>query len=274
MATNSRKKTKRVEPVTKKVTVLKTTTPKKEKTVICQIKSSSVEALREHKFELFYVLSNIITKAIDRQRQAEFNYLEIEFEFDLVKRIFTITDNSVGLSRGEVIAIPLEVGFGVNREHPEFSENLSILELATYYGNTLELLSVTNKETSWIHVNIFDMMNTEKIDVIEDKNVKKKDVVASHIPNTGVKFQITEIPFAYEIGFRLIPSPKELDDLREKLAISFSDVMQDFDLVIKLSYKAKIVTDYKKEKEGEAKEVELKKHASARGLRRFRFRRR
>ncbi len=274
MATNSRKKTKRVEPVTKKVTVLKTTTPKKEKTVICQIKSAYVEVLREHKFELFDVLSNIVTKTIKRQQQAELNYLEIEFEFDLVKRIFTITNNSVGLSREEVIAIPLEVGFSINREQPEFSENLSILELATYYGNTLELLSVTNKETSWIHINIFDMMNTEKIDVVEDKNIKKKDVVAGYIPNTGVKFQVTEIPYAYEVGFRLIPSPKELDQLRERLAIAFSDVMQDFDLVIKLSYKAKIITDYKKEEKRKEKELELEKSASTRGWRRFRFKRR
>ena len=274
MATNSRKKAKRVEPVTKQVTVLKTTTPKKEKTVLCPIKSAYVEVLRDQKFELFDVLSNIITKTIERQRQAEINYLEIEFEFDLVKRIFTITDNSVGLPREEVAAIPLDVGFSINREDPEFSENLSILELATYYGNTLELLSVTNKETSWIHVNIFDMMNTENIDVVEDKDVKKKDVVAHHIPNTGVKFQVTEIPFAYEVGFRLIPSPKELDQLRERLAIAFSDVMQDFDLVIKLSYKAKIVTDYKKEKEDKTKEEEVEKSVSTRGRRRFRFRRR
>ena len=273
MASENNKMIKRsteVRPVTDEVTIVRGIS-RKRKNLERQIVASKVLAFRDVEHSLVEVLENYVQKLVEKQKENELNYLQVDIEFDLVNRTLTLTDNSVGLTNEEIKAIPIEARFAATKVHIDSSmrqgkikrllrrnyskdqriadedfetnNDFTLLELGAYYGSSMELLNVTEKQTKWFHIDFNEMLNTESVILEKEKDIKKVDLVKSYIPHTGTKIQITGVPFAYDKGWLLLPSPENVDTIREELATTFSETMQTFDLVLRVMYKAKVVSD-------------------------------
>jgi len=273
MASESNKMIKQsteVRPVTDKVTVVRDTS-KKRKNLERQIVAAKVLAFRDVEHSLVDVLENYIQRLVEKQKENGLNYLQVDIELDLVKRTLTLTDNGVGLTSKEISALPFETRFAATKvdidssmkeskikrllrknyskderisdEDFEVNNDFTLLELGAYFGSFMELLTVTEKHTKWFHIDFNTMLNTETVILEKEKNIKNVDLVKSYIPHTGTKLQVTEVPYAYDKGWLLLPSPENVDKIREELAITFSETMQTFDLILRVMYKAKVVSD-------------------------------